>query len=245
MNYNRYLLSKKDFFIILIEFILLDITISFLFYDSFYALFLLSPGIIIYIKFKKKQLVSNQKKRLCQEFLEVIQLVSGSLNAGYSVENAFIASKLEIDKLYGENSLMSSEIRLLEHRLSIGESLEIFLKDFSERADIEDITDFAEVFSTAKRNGGNFNKIISSTVELIKNKQETETEIEVVISGKKYEHRIMCLVPFGIILYLRISTSGFLNVLYHNAFGIALMTACLGIYITAFVMGERIVAIKV
>ena len=120
-----------------------------------------------------------------------------------------------------------------------------FHSDFGDRTDVEDIRDFAEIFVLAKRNGGDFNEIIGKTVKVMKEKDETEREIAVILTGRRYEQRLMCVIPFAIILYLRISSPDFLSVLYHNIFGVAVMTLCLGIYGLSYGMSERITDIRV
>ena len=55
----------------------------------------------------------------------------------------------------------------------------------------------------------------------------------------------MSLMPAGIILYMRITSPGFLDVLYHNTAGIVLMTLCLIVYAGAFFWGRRMAGIEV
>ena len=57
--------------------------------------------------------------------------------------------------------------------------------------------------------------------------------------------RIMEIIPFAIIGYLGITSPGFLDILYHNITGAAVMTVCLCIYIVGFVFAERIMKIEV
>ena len=63
--------------------------------------------------------------------------------------------------------------------------------------------------------------------------------------AKKSEQMIMSLMPVGIILYLQMTSPGFLSVLYGNPFGIAAMSICLVIYAAAYWLGRRIVDIEV
>ena len=56
---------------------------------------------------------------------------------------------------------------------------------------------------------------------------------------------IMSLMPAGIILYLQLTSPGFLEVLYGNLFGICAMSVCLGVYVLSYWMGRRIVDIQV
>ena len=56
-----------------------------------------------------------------------------------------------------------------------------------------------------------------------------------MITSKKYEEKIMMVMPYGIIFYLRVTNAGFFDVLYHNVVGIILMTVFLiVIYIADF-----------
>ena len=52
-------------------------------------------------------------------------------------------------------------------------------------------------------------------------------------------------MPFGIILYMSLTSPGFLEVLYGNLFGVAVMTGCLAVYLFAWWLGNRIVDIEV
>lgn len=49
----------------------------------------------------------------------------------------------------------------------------------------------------------------------------------------------------GNIIYLKLTSPGFLGVLYGNPFGICAMTICLGIYSFSYWLGRRIVDIEV
>ena len=69
--------------------------------------------------------------------------------------------------------------------------------------------------------------------------------IEATLAAKKSEQMIMSLMPVGIILYLQMTSPGFLSVLYGNPFGIAAMSICLVIYAAAYWLGRRIVDIEV
>ena len=62
---------------------------------------------------------------------------------------------------------------------------------------------------------------------------------------KEAEQMIMSLMPAGIILYLKLTSPGFLSVLYGNLFGMCAMTLCLGIYVLSYWLGRRIVDIEV
>ena len=120
----------------------LILLVSYLFYHSWLAVFLLIPFYPVFLKIKEGQLLRQQKQELCQQFKESIFSVAAALNAGYSVENAWREAKAEMTQLYGENALMVQELRHLLAHLSMNVPLEDLLEDFARRSDIEDVSSF-------------------------------------------------------------------------------------------------------
>ena len=79
-----------------------------------------------------------------------------------------------------------------------------------ERSGIEDIENFAAVFSTAKRSGGDMDKIIQTSARMIGDKIDVRKEIETTLSAKKAEQMIMSLMPAELYC-IRSHFSGFLR----------------------------------
>jgi tight adherence protein B len=59
------------------------------------------------------------------------------------------------------------------------------------------------------------------------------------------EANIMKGIPVLILIYLSLSSPGFLSPLYHNVFGVIVMSVLLLFYLGAYLVIERIVAIEV
>ena len=89
------------------------------------------------------------------------------------------------------------------------------------------------------------NKVIHTSARMLGDKIEVRKEIEATLAAKKAEQMIMSLMPAGIILYLQLTSPGFLEILYGNAFGFCAMSVCLGIYVFSCWMGRKIVDIRV
>lgn len=245
MNYQEYLFSWKERLRIIVEYIVLCGGFAYLFYRSwavFAALLVFYP---IYRKRKKNQMVCKQKDILCREFKDSIQCVASSMAAGYSIENAFREAYAEMRMQYGPNSLMTEELRYMNSCLSLNIPLEQLLYDFANRSGLEDVRSFCEVFVFAKRSGGDFIQIIHMTAARISEKNELIEAIQTEISGKKMEQKLMNLMPLFILLYVDFSFGGYLDGLYHNTLGIIVMTACLAAYLGAYLLSERIMAIRV
>lgn len=244
-DYNKYVFSRRELVMQLIFQSLCMGATALLFYDSIIAWILLMPLSVLSLKKKRRELCKRRKQQLENEFREVILSVSSSLQAGYSVENAFKEACRDIVLLYGEASVMACELRLLIRRLDNNEQLEDILTHLAARSGVRDIRDFAEVFRTAKRTGGELRTIIANTAQLIGDKQEVRREIQTVISEKKLEQTIMRYMPFLILFYISVTSNGYFEGLYHNIFGWSVMTAALAVYTAACRLSDRILDIRI
>lgn len=214
--------------------------LAYFFYRSFWALIPLSAVGVWLFMHRAVEMAGRERKRLSEQFRECILAVSSSLQAGYSVENAFLQSAQDMELMYGKDSLICGELVCIRRGLNINLSLEELLTDLAKRSGCEEIEEFAKVFALAKRNGGNMAEIIRNTAGRIGKKMELQKEIEMQLSGRKMELTIMKFIPFGILLYISLGNPGYFDSLYHNLSGVVIMTVCLVVYLVAVVVGDAI-----
>lgn len=218
--------------------------IAYLFYDSPLAALLLSPLLYPYYKRRSREKAQQDRRELSGQFREALAAIITALKAGYSAENAFIECRREMQFQFGEKAMITKELRRIGRGIENRIPLEKLLVDFASRWQIEEISEFAEVFAIARRSGGNLPEILGRTAEVIRDRMEIDTEIEILLSSRKFEQKIMDGVPFFIIFYLGLSTEGFFSVLYHNTAGVLFMTGCLAAYLAAVLLSDKIMAIE-
>ena len=244
-DYSEYHFQAKEYVLYVAEGLLLVALTGYFFYRSWIACVGLIPVLILFIKEKKKELAKKQRQELSVQFKDLILAVSANQKAGYSIENAFRESYRDMAMLYGEKSIICTELRHVIAGLENNVVLEKLLYNLGMRSGLPDVVQFADVFLIAKRSGGNMTDILSKTAAVIEQKTETDKEIQLMISSKKMEQKIMNAVPFLIIFYVGSTSKGFFDVLYHNLIGVIVMTVCLGFYLAAYLLSRRIVDIEV
>jgi Flp pilus assembly protein TadB len=245
MNYEEYHYSKGELIRYLSVGLLVSSSLSYLFYRSIFAVILFSPFSLLYVKKKKKVLIEQRKWQLNLEFREAVICLSAALNTGYSIENAFREAIKDLKMMYSEDAIIIREFEHITNQLNMNKTVEEALSELAARSQVEDIYNFSEVFVTAKRTGGDIIKIIKTTSRNIGDKIEIKREIQTLITAKKFEARIMNLIPFGIILYMWVCSPGFLDPLYHNVIGVLIMTIALFLYYIAYTLAEKIMKIEV
>lgn len=208
------------------------------------VLVLLPAGIWLYREFRRE--IEEKKEAEFQlQFREALQTLSSSLNAGYSVENAFYETQKELTLIYSSETRISKEMLVIVRKLRMHVPIEQILDEFANRTQTEDVRSFSEVFSAAKRSGGDMIAIIRDTTRQISDKQDVKREIDTILAAKQYEFRIMSAVPYLIIGYMSVSFPEFMECLYGNIVGIGVMTGCLAVYISAYYLGVKMIKIEV
>lgn len=218
---------------------------AYVFYDSFGAALILIPAGIFYMRDCIADLSEKKEREFLGQFKDSIQAVAAGLKAGYSVENAIRGAGRDIEPLYGPDKRIRREFSLMIRQLDMNMAAGPVLEAFAGRTGQEDVENFVNVFSAAKKSGGDSIAVIRNAVRLISDRIDTEKEIRTMIASQKLEFDIMCVVPFAIILYMKVTFGEFLGALYGNAAGICVMTICLLIYAAAYRTGRKIVRIEV
>ena len=240
MDYGNYRFTWAEKVRYGLEYILLDGVVSVLFYRSWIPFLLFFPGVLWFLRVKRKERQKARIRELGKQFLSRMQAVSNGLAAGYSVENAFLECRQDMALMYGEEAPICQELKLIKRGLNINIPLEGLLVDMARRSGCEEIGQFAQIFALAKRNGGNMAQIIRNSAGQIGGRIELRQEIRMLLGGKKMELTIMKIMPFGILLYIDMGNPGYFDTLYHNVVGISVMTGCLLLYLGAYLLGEHI-----
>lgn len=244
-NYDEYHFTKRELVKYAAQSTILCGLLDYLFYKNWWIMLGAVPVTLFYLKWKKKQLIRQRKKQLNYQFKDALNALSVAVQAGYSVENAVSACARDLERLYTSGGDIVEEFRYIESQQKVSVPVEELFTDLGNRSHVEDIENFASVFYAAKRTGGDMDKVIQKVARMLGDKIDVKKEIEATLAAKKSEQMIMSLMPAGIILYLQLTSPGFLSVLYGNLFGICAMTICLLIYGAAYWMGRKIVDIEV
>ena len=221
------------------------LVISLLFYRSLSAALFLAPLGLAAVPLEKRRRREARRRELVLEFCDGMKAYANALRAGYAPENALVSGRREVCRIYGEGSMMAREFALMVHRVSVNSSMEEALTDLAERSGVEEIREMAEVFGIAKRSGGSLAGILTGTVRILEEQGRLREEIRTITTARRLEHRVMCLMPAAILVYVNLTSPEFLAPLYEGLRGRSLMTVFLLVYGLAAALGERILRITI
>ncbi|HHU89763.1 MAG TPA: pilus assembly protein TadB [Clostridiaceae bacterium] len=245
-QYDVYKLKPEELIITLLLAVGICFLIGLIFYENLVIAAFLSLAGILYIPFYKKEQLRKKKETLTIQFKDALYFLSVSLSAGKSIETAMSDTYKAMLGIYPDkNSDIIKELEIVNHKILMNEPIEKVFYDLAERSKIEDIKSFADVIMISKRAGGNLIEVIKNTSDTIREKVEIQNEIENLISGKKFEQKVMSIVPFGLVLFLKSSGSDYLEPLMATPFGRIIMTIALIMILSGQLIGHKIMNIEV
>lgn len=245
MDYRIYRMSVKEKIMYGGLYTVILMIVCYVFYDDFRFVMVGLGTFPFLFRRKADRLAVRRREQLSLEFKDFILSFCASLKTGYSVENAVVEAGKDLMYMYGESSDMVTECKKMEVQLKNNKLPEEILSEFATRSGQDEIKDFAAIFAIAKRSGGNMTGMIRNTANVISEKIEVKREIQLLYAAKRMEQNIMNVVPVAIIGYVRITTPDYFDKMYHNLFGMMVMTICLAVYVFAFFLSQKIMDIEV
>ena len=210
-----------------------------LFYRSLWAAAFLLPlgfDVIRLFGLRKKR---RRTERLRMEFIDGMDAYISALKTGYSAENALYEATRQLRRIYGKNCLLAREFAQMQRRLSVNETLESLFSQLALRTGIEETARMAEIVGIAKRSGGALITVMEDTVRALRARDRLRRELRAQTTARRTEFLIMAAMPPGMLLYLELTASSYMDPLYHGLTGRLLMTLVLLAYAGTVVWGLR------
>lgn len=241
VDYNIYRLSLYEIVRLLLIIAVVSISFAIVFYDQ--PLYAIGGVLAIFPVFKqyKMNAIKRRKEQLLSQFKYALDFLTTGILAGMSLEKSFYECYKNLSQLFGKESLMCKEISVILNKISLSEPIEKEIRKLSKRAHIREINEFADMIELGKRTGADMPQIMKNTSDVIMEKILIKEEILTITMSKRFEAKIMKMMPFAIVVYLRWGTDNYFQNLYHNAFGVVVMTIAIVCYFLACMWLDQIV----
>lgn len=140
VDYDIYLMAKKEkVFYLMIAAVAL-FTLGFIFYHHIIISFMLCPFALLYPKIRTKEIIAKRKTMLNLQFKDMLYSLSSLIATGKPVESAFRDVLKDLSIIYySEDTFIIQEVEHIIKRLAMNETIEDILEDFANRSHLEDI----------------------------------------------------------------------------------------------------------
>jgi tight adherence protein B len=216
----------------------------------FYKSLILSIILLAFIRpirlYYEKILAEKRKSQLTVQFKDFLYSISASFATGRHMVSALQEAYSNLQLIYNEDDIIVVEIKSMCKRLIDNkESEEAVLTDFALRSGVEDIINFIDVYFTCRNTGGDIQKVINEAAVVISDRIDIAKEINTITAQKKYEARILTLIPLGLLAFLQLTSPEYIEPLYSTIQGRLIMTGAIGMIVVAFLWSMKITEIKV
>lgn len=242
-DYNVYYPDKKEKILWFIIGMIVSGVVLYIFYESIIASIVIGAVCgLIFIPLRTKQVIKKRQQKLNNQFRSLLDALSTSIGAGKNMYDSFSNASEDLAVQFTADSDIVKEVNLIRSGIDNNIQIETLLLNFAERSGLDDVKNFANVFATCYKKGGNIKDVIKNTASIIGDKIEIQMELETMVAGQKNEQNIMLVMPVVFIVVLK--TMGGELIDLSSPVGILSVSISLLMFVVAYFVSKKILDIK-
>lgn len=223
----------KNYIIISITILVLTYLITKSIVISFVILIFIPIITIIALSYLKQK----RLKTLTVQLLEMVNFISSSLRAGYSLMQSLNAVTEK------SPDPVSSEFKQVIAEINIGKTYEEAFNNLMERNPTEEIDLISTAIILNKEIGGNLTYILDTVSETLIERQRLKGEIKSLTAQGRLSGIILTLLPIGVLAILCIINPDYIKPLFQNTLGRIILGMGLGSQIIGTIFIKKIIKI--
>lgn len=194
----------------------------------------LGLGIPGFLKFK----IARRRKAFVNQLGDTLQLMAGSLTAGYGLGQTLDSVARETD------SPTSEEFQRVVMETRLGRSLEDALDAMSHRIGAKDFDWVVDAIKIQSSVGGNLSEIIDQVGETIRARTRIKRQVDALTAEGKISALVLFVLPFGLFGFIFSSNPDYIKPMFSSGMGqvmlgaAGLMLTCGGLWLKKLVNPE-------
>jgi len=189
----------------------------------------------LYVYLKKKRRMEKFQRQLP----DALDLIARALKAGHAFTGGL---KMVGDEL-GEP--VGTEFEKTLHEINFGSGIAEALKGLTQRVDCPDLRFFIISVIIQRETGGNLAEILGKISYLIRERFKLQSRVQVLASEGKLSAIILIAIPFVIALALSVLNPVYMQTLFVDPIGKALVAFALVMMVIGIVVMKRMIEIRV
>lgn len=245
-DYDVYVMGRTEKIVNVVLAAAVLFAVGYIFYHSIVLSMLMMLFALKWPKIRIRQIIDKRKNQLTLQFKDMLYSLASALSVGKSVESGIQDALTDLRVIYPDPQTdILVELEYILRGVGMNNTVESMFSQFAQRAHLEDIENFVDIFVTCKRTGGDLMEVMRSTSHTIGEKIEVKQEIETTISGKKYEFQFMMALPIIMVLFLTLTSGEYMEPVFTTVVGRMAMTVAILIFGVAYFVGSKVMKISV
>lgn len=158
-------------------------------------------------------LADRRRKEFGKQLDEVLQMMAGSLRAGYSLPQAVATISQEAAKP------VSQEFARVTNEVRVGRSMIDSMNDVSARMRNEDFFWVTQAIGINREVGGNLADVLDNVSKTIRERSQMKRQVAALAADGKLSAIILMLLPFVIALFLFMTNPEYIGKLFTSMLG--------------------------
>jgi tight adherence protein B len=182
---------------------------------------------------------ARRQARFMQQLPDTLQLLAGTLKAGYGVLQAIDTVVKEVD------DPMSSEFQRALTEARLGLPLEDSLASMAERVDSDDFRWVVVAMNIQRQVGGNLAELLETVAETLRGRDQVRRQIQVLSAEGRLSAIILFALPFALLAYLLLTNPDYLAPLLSTPVGLIMIGGVVVLMMIGWVWIRRLIKIEV
>ncbi|PKM84805.1 MAG: hypothetical protein CVU86_05415 [Firmicutes bacterium HGW-Firmicutes-11] len=234
-DYRHYQISQKEKMLCWCMIAGGTLFLGWLFYKSFFPLLTIPLFTKTITNRYQVMLVTRRQQQLRLQFRDLLHSMTVSFATGRQLKEALKDGCVRLTDLYGEGSLLQSELSAMISMVEESGASPIRLfRDLGFRSGISEIRQFSDTCEICIETGGDLEKATEKAIRILIDRIEVEEDIRGMTAQKRYEIKLLSAIPCILLFCLQLTSSGYMDALYTTTAGRILMTGSLLLVAAAY-----------
>ena len=192
------------------------------------------------------QMMDRRRRDYLMQFKDFLFIASTAIGAGRSMKDAIGESIPELIDIYEEKAVLVRELRIVYERIDTGNEDDVdVVTDLAVMSGMEDVIDFAAMYSTCKKTGASLILAMNRAAAMIIDKMTIDREIRELVRRKESEGMVIFSIPVIIVLFLNIAAPDYIAPMYETLAGRLVMTGVAAADMGIYELIQRIVKVGI
>lgn len=184
-------------------------------------------------------LAARRRRQFTSQLPDMLQLMAGSLRAGYSLMQGVEAVAQEVD------DPMGSELRRVLTEARLGRVLEDSLDDMADRMGSADFKWAVMAVRIQREVGGNLAELLSTVAETMIARERLRREVRALTAEGRISAIVLGLLPVGLAVVMYGINREYMEILFHDTFGQVLLIGSVLLALLGFYWMKKTIEIDI
>lgn len=191
------------------------------------------------VGFWAKRRIASRRRKLESQLVEVLQMLSSGLRAGFGMLQAIEAAAEQIP------APLSIELRRMIRDTAVGASLEESLEALNRRVGSPDFDIVVTAIMIQRQSGGNLAEILDNVAHTMRERERIQGEIRTITAQQRLTGYVIAGIPIGLGALFMLISPDYMTQLFTEPIGRLMVGAALTLEGAGFLVIRKIVNIEV